>query len=283
MNWFIYALLATVTFAFATVLQKVLLEKEAGDPVAFAAVFQFVTAIIILPLALKDNFVLPAFGGLWLNLILMTVLYAFANIFLFKGLKLIEASQAGVLGATRSFWTIISAVIFLGEGLSFWHFGGAFLIIFGTVIVTIEKKHWRLSRGHLYALLAAIFFGLAFTNDAFLLGDFTSVPVYGFISFLLPSLVILLVQPKVIQGVKYYLVGNNLFKISLCAFVYAVAYISTFTAYQQGGQASQIAPIVQSSVILIVLFAYLFLGERQRFLRKTLAATFAFIGILLLR
>lgn len=70
---------------------------------------------------------------------------------------------------------MIAALFLLGEWLTVMNTVGVGLIVAGEIVVNYAKSHWKLSRGHMYARLAAMLFGVAFTNDAYIINHYTSV------------------------------------------------------------------------------------------------------------
>lgn len=64
---------------------------------------------------------------------------------------------------------------------------GALLIISSVVLVSWKKQHLVFNKRFIFSSLAALSFGLAFTNDAFVLNNF-DVPSYLTIAFIAPSL-----------------------------------------------------------------------------------------------
>lgn len=91
------------------------MKDDKSDSVAYSIFFQVATGVILTIFAVIHGFQMPNMLAYWLNILLMIFFYAAANIAIFKSLQLIEASEFTVLFVTRSFWTILAAVLFLGE------------------------------------------------------------------------------------------------------------------------------------------------------------------------
>lgn len=281
MSWIFLVLISILFASIASLLQRVLLKEEQSDPVAYAIFFQLIIAVLFFICIAFTGFHLPPLKPFIFYLFLMTVLYGLANWFLFKGLKTTEASETSILWSSKSIWTMITAIIFLKEPFDLKRMMGMFLVIAAIIVINWKRKEWKLNKGHFFILIGAICSGVAFTNDAFLLNHFELLS-YLAIAFLLPSLFLLAIKPKSIIKFKLFLDKKRLFLMMVAASFLGVAALAIFYSYQKGGDASQIIPISQSSTVLIVIFAFIFLKERSRFPQKLIGSLLAFLGVLLL-
>lgn len=260
------------------------MRDEKSDPFAYGLVFQLICSILVFLSAFWTGFVVPPVKELAFNFFLEAVLYAGFIIFLFKALKLIEASEVTILTATNALWTIVFSLIFLGESFGAVKLLGVLIILVSIVFVTQKEKRlsFHFNQGSLYALLAAFCFGVAFVNDAFILRRSDAIS-YTAIAFFLPSLVILLIKPATIKKMKIFFKPELIVKMGLLGLFYSTSAITTYLAYQAGGNASQLAPIGLSRIVLTVVLAALVLNERAHLRKKIVAAVLVSIGILLLR
>ena len=279
MSWQILVAVSVVTYSVSVLLQRILLKDEKIDSVAFSIVFQLLTGVLILGYALMRGFSSPNLLPLLPNLALMTFLYGAGNVFIFKALKAIEASEFTIIFATRTVWIILAAVLFLSEQFSLVQLLGTGLILSSVVLVSWQKG-LKLSRGVLLSLAAAACFGLAFANDAFIIRNF-DVPSYLGIAFIVPALAVWMVFPKSTSKMLPMLKKSFLKKLGVLSVLYATSAITIFLAYQIGRNAAQIAPLNQTSTILTVLLAIIFLGEKSQLTRKLIGAVLSFIGIIL--
>lgn len=283
MTWFTLIIISTISFSFTSILQRVLLKEDQSEPVIYGFVFQFLVGLLILAYTIFfHGFALPQLVNFVPNLILMSFLYAFANLTLFKAFQTTEASEIAVIMASRSIWTVLTAVLFLHEIITGQRLVGVLLIVLGVVVISFKKGKWQLNKGHLLALLSAVFLGSAFTNDAFLLQTFDAFS-YNSIAFFLPSLTLISFKPKSILKIKLFLNKKRLMKMLIASFFYGIAAVTIGLAYQAGGNASQIAPISQLSIVLTVVLAFIFLKERKNLLPKILGALLVFSGVILLK
>ena len=282
MTWQILLLISVISYSISILLQRVLMKDDQNDPIAYSIVYQLFTGILIGIYALFNGFIVQGFIPLIPNFILMIVLYGAGNIFVWQALKIIDVSEFTIIFASRAFWTIIGAIIFLGESLSLKQVIGIILIIFSIVLVFWKKQKFSLNRGFVFAFLGALLWGIAFTNDFLVVNSF-DVLSYLTIAFILPALAIWMIFPKSTVKMKPLLERKTLWKMGLLGILYAVSTITIFLAYQIGQNATQIAPLNQVSTIIIVILSAIFLKERTDLLRKLLGAIISFIGVFLLK
>ena len=282
MLWLYLVAINVLSLSIATLLQRVLMKEEQSDPYVYAVVFQLAVTVVVSLYAFYKGFQIPPLLPLLPFLGLITILYAFANIVLFRAFQLSEASEISVISSSRSLWTLLIAVPFLDEALTSKKLLGTLLVILGVALVSWRGKRFRLQQGHMFALLSATLFGAAFATDAFLLRSFDS-PSYATIAFFLPTVFLILLRPKSLKKIKLFLDFRRLAKMLILAIFYGIAALAIYASYQAGGEASQIAPVSQSSVILTVLLAAIFLKERSYFLNKLVGAIAVFLGVVLLK
>lgn len=282
MSWFVYTILGVFCLAVFYLLQRIFLREKGSDVVSYAIVFNIVCAILLTFAALPHGFVIPNLKQFGLNLGLMAILYTASQVLIFKSSQTTEASELIIFSATRAIWTIIIALLFLGESLNPAKTIGTIFILGAIALVSVKRKGIRLRSGHLYALAAAFCIGVGFANDSFVLRQADAFS-YGALAFILPGILTLIIFPDSVKKIGKYLHIKLLLKILLLGIFYSVGFISLYFAYQNGGNASQIAPISQSVVIITVILAAIFLGERKNLFQKFIASVLVSIGVLLLR
>lgn len=283
MSWVTLALLSALFGSIARVLQKVLLSNKQGDAYALGFVFQTIVALIFLIYTLTMNSLeFPNIADLWVNLLVMTVFYSLGNIFTFKAFKLADASEVAVIFSSSSIWAILAAALLLGERLTPSNHLGILLIVSGIVVINITRSKWQLSLGHLYAALGAFLFGVAFINDAYIIGRYNSIASYMIIAFTLPGIFTLFIKPSSIKHIPYYFDRTTIAKLIVCCIIYSLSSITIFSAYKSGGLASIISPLQQLSIITTTILSYIFLKERNRITNRIIGSILAFIGAVLL-
>lgn len=276
-------MISVVTFSISTILQRKTLKNDSNDPLIFSIPFQLITGTGIAfvglfagTLGFPQNTV-----DLLPNLFFTMIAYGCGSLLLFKGLQQVQASEFTVLFTSRAFFSIIASFVFLDEMLTLQQGFGAILIFVGIIIVSnMSLKHVRFTKGELITLAAACCFGIANTNDRYVLQSF-DVYTYVSLSFLLPALLLTIIFFKKLLQADLGMFKRSFCQISLFSFFYIISSIGFFSALQQTDNSSQIITLNQTSTILTVLFGIVFLQERNNVARKVLGAFISFIGVLL--
>lgn len=283
MNWISLTFLSSFFSATTSVFERLLLKDKDSDPIAFSFIFQVSVAILFLVYAITTKtWEKPSLSLVWLNILYMSLLYGVGSVLIFFAYKMSEASEISILFATSAVWSTISAVLFLGNKVSGKQLIGITLVLLGSVIINIKKTRWKLSKGHIFAMLGAMMFGGAFVNDAFILVNYSSIPSYMVIAFALPAFISLAIRPSSIRNLSKFLLPKEFLSILFCALIYAFAAITVFSAIKIGGQPAIVNMLRQSGLLFTVMLSYFLLSEKDNMKNKVIAVLLAVSGGFLL-
>lgn len=280
MTWQLLTAISVLGFSISILLQRILIHKDKSDPMAYVIIFQGTVGVIITSYTLITGFKLPDVASLWPFMLMTFVLFGAAHIVYARTLQRVEASVFSILLATSAVWVMCLGLVVFRETIGAIELLGVVLIFVSIGLLVEHKGAVKLDRGILLGLLTGVLFGLATTNWVYV-GKFSDPVTWTGISFLGPAAIVLLARPSSVKKMKPFLRKDTLIRIALLGIVYSVSAISAMFAYRSGN-ASVIAPLQQTSIIVTILLAYFFLGERQRFWHKALAALVCFAGILLI-
>ena len=212
MNWIFFILIGVSASTAITIWHRLALKDKDSDPIAYSIVFQFTAGFIILIYALISGFDASELKNYLPNILLMVVSYYLFNYFRLNSLKKIEASKFTILFQTGILWTVLGAIIFLNETVTFEQFAGIILIILSVIIVTAKGFKFNFKIEEIFALAAAPIASIAFLNDVYILRKF-DIPTYSALTFLFPALFMAAVNPKKIAATKTYLKGKRFLNI----------------------------------------------------------------------
>lgn len=283
MSWQIVLALSILIASIQVLFARTILKEDQSSPVAYAIFTNFLSGVIIFILLIP--FLRPptvALPKVLLPILLSNFLYGVGVIFSFNALKLVEASEYIVLFATRVFWVILVSVFFFGDKFTLTQFLGTILILAGVYIVSLSQKKFNFKKGHIMILLAAPLFGTAFTIDGYILRTLDA-SLYVPISSCLTGIFAASIRPKEIFQIKYIFKGKLLGKLTLLSLLFGLSAFTYLLALQLSKNASQVASINQTSIILTVILGVIFLKERNHLLRKLFAAILSFVGVLLVK
>jgi drug/metabolite transporter (DMT)-like permease len=126
----------------------------------------------------------------------------------------------------------------------------------------------KFNKGLLYVLGIALFYGLATTNDAYLI-KYVDVLSFLVIGFLFPGIFLIIVKPKALLKLDKFLKPKILAKMLILTIFYAGGAVFYYYALNTGAKASQLIPVHQSAVIPQLYYQLFFCGSVIIYLKKS--------------
>lgn len=257
-----------------------LLHKDKSDPIAYVVIFQGLVAIIIASYAILHGFHVPDFKAYWFPILVTILLYSAGHIAYAKTLQQVEASVFSVFFATNAIWVMLAGIIVFHEHLNIGQLLGA-LFIFASVSLLAEHAGLlKMERSIILGLLTGLLFGLATIGWTYV-GRHADAASWSAFSFGGPSLVVLLSNPSSLRKMRPFMSGSTFLRILVLGVLFSVSAVTLLLAYQKAN-VSLVAPSQQSSIIITMLLAVIFLHERTHLWRKICASLLCFIGVLLI-
>ncbi len=257
------------------------MKDDKSNPYSYAIVFQFLIAILNLPIAIWYGFQLPSLTGNLLFFILAAALWGGAIVFLFTALKFIEASEVTILSSARVLITILASIIFLQETFNVQKILGTIIILLAILLVANIKNGIKFNKGILYIFATTLFSGLAIVVDSFNVQHYDVISYVTIANFLI-VIILLLFYPKAIQQWRHFTKPNFLKKMLPLVIFSLIQGLAYLFALSYGGNTAQVGTIRQASVIVTVILAVIFLGEKDNLFRKLIAAVLVTFGVILL-
>lgn len=286
--WLFLTMLGVLAFSGYYLFSRFLLKQKDSDAVAYAIFFNIICSLLVGTVSILHGFEMPDIHTYAPNLLVMGVLYAAAQVLVFKASTLIEASEIIIISSSRIIWTIGAAILLLGESFNLTKTLGAILVLIAILLVSYERKKKKKTatkdtvKGRIYAALVGVCLGLGFVNDSLILKDSEAIS-YATLVFALPAIATILWYRPPVKKLQKLLTRRTAIGSTVLGIFYSIGIIASYAAYQAGGDAAQIVPIGQSVVVVTVLFSILFLKDREYMSRKLLAALIVTAGVLLLR
>jgi drug/metabolite transporter (DMT)-like permease len=281
MTWQFFLVASILAASVNGLIHRTLMKDDQSDSKIQTVVFAGLTGIFGLVLAIfTTGFHLPP-PSLWQNFLLMVALISSASVLTFQAYKTVEASEMGILLSTERLWTVILALMFLSETITLSKVLGTILVLFGVGVVYWKKHNVRFGVGIVIALVAALLYGISYVNGFYIL-RFFDAPSFVVLGSLLPALVIVLWQPRIVSKLRFYLIPRNGILVSLSALFDTLMSVFLYLAYQLGRNASQISPLAATSLVITVILAAIFLKERDNLLKKLLGSAIVVLGIIFL-
>lgn len=281
MDWFWLTLISILFVSVANVLQRVLMKHDKSNPYSYAIVFHLLLALLNAICIIIFNSQIALFNGNFLLLIISSVLWGATSVFLFKALKLLDVSEVTILSTTKIFVIIIASILFLHESFSLKKALGAIIIVIATILVTNQKGKMKFNEGVFYTFLMVVFSGTALVIDSFNVKNYDPI-FYNTIQNLLSGLFLFFVAPKALREWKQFTSPSFIVRMLPLTFFSTIQALTYLIALKTPGITAQSGVMRQSTIIVTVILAVIFLGERKEITKKIIAGTLVTIGIILL-
>ncbi len=280
MPWQLLIIISVVTFSASVILQRQLLHKHKVEPIAYVVVFQGLVALTIGAYTAVTGFVMPDFSKYWLVILGMTLLFSFGHIMYAKTLQKVEASIFNILFATSAIWVMILSVIIFHEHLSLLNMLGTLLIFASVGLLADRTGKFKLDEGIVMGLFTGVIFGLA-TMAWVYAGRYSDAASLTMFSFAGVCLTVLVTHPDSVKQMRPIFSKSVLRVMLVLAVLFSASAVALLKAFQVGN-ASLVAPVQQTSIIVTTLMAIVFLKEKERLWVKLLAAAICFVGVVLI-
>lgn len=277
MSWEMLALAVAVFYGLANVILRTAMKKE--DSLAFTWIYEAVSTIIFFALFVRE-FSIPLGVLPWLIALAGGILWTAAPLFSFKSYQLMDVSARAPLGKVSILLVLLMSVIFLGETLTSQKIIGTFLIFLGAIILVLKGRKIELTKGVKTTFLAVFLSSIAFIVDKVALNYFLPA-VYGFLVYLLPSILLMPLASKKQKAIKNILRRSKKALLSVIL-LDAIGYFTLLNAFKIT-DVSNVIPVIQLSSIVAILGGYYFHKE-QNIAKRLLGAVVMIAGsILILR
>ena len=178
--WLGIAILGNIFLAIVNVFDKFILTKSVPKPVVFVfySTAPLLAVWLLLPFGVENIF------GIFdlLMVVIAGFCFALALWAMYIGFQSSEVSHAGpLLGAATPFFVLLLGLTFLHEKLTLLQLVGIFVLIIGSMIISLEKsrKHDGWHKGMLWVVLAGLLFAFSHVASKYI------YDIYGFYSGLI--------------------------------------------------------------------------------------------------
>jgi len=282
MSWQLLIGLSVLLYSVNGLLHRVMMKDEASDPYTQTIAFTGLVGFFAFIIAIFRGGLQTSFSTNQFFLFLpMVILGTFGNIFAFKGVKLIEASEHTILITSSKLWFIAGTLLILREPFSLKKIIGAIIVLIGVVVAQWRKGKFVFNIGAVYVLFSALFFASSDILSFLILRNFdaTSLVVYFCI---LSTIALIIIRPGTMQKLSFYKKPRRAANILIVSANDTLASLFVFIAYQVGRNGLQIGPLGATQTIVTVILALIFLGETDNTFQKISGAATVVIGTILL-
>jgi transporter family protein len=220
--------------------------------------------------------------GIWLQAVLAAVLSGLAYVSYYESLKRGKVSIVGTIAGAYAPWTVVLAIVFLGESMSWGEAGGVILVVASMLLFTYSTNGNGEKRTELigiaFAVVSLFFWG---TSAAVAKGAITEIGNTNFIGvYALVCPTIWLVYWLSREKGKFEMPKSNRWLLELSLLCFAGGGITLYLAIQNG-PVSIVSPVTNLYPIVTIAVAKVHLKESLT-ARQMVALAMLFLSIPLL-
>ena len=224
-------------------------------------------------------------NSIWWFFGLAGLLFALGNITAFKANTRVEASQFAIITSFRTVVVVIASWLLLSERLTPVQMTGAIIVFAASLfVISLNRRADAKSKLGFYSIIAAvsaILMGLAVTNEKYILNS-VDIATYVVIGWGLQAFFMTVLANRQLARVPQLVKDGSIKTILLLGGLRTVAGFCFINALQLSNNASLIASIAALQIILVTIGGYIFLNEKKYGVQKFVAASAAFVGVILL-
>jgi transporter family protein len=259
----IFALVALVGWGVGDIFGGIVSRKIGGYSSTFwLDLFAFILASFYVPFAINQLQDLTLTTGLLL--LVLVVIGLIATIALYEGIRVGNASLVGTITSAFAAFSVVLAIIFLGDRITFYQTISILVIFAGLILSSMDFKTTTLKqiftdKGVPYGLVAMVLYGIYFA--------FIRIPVReigwfwpAYLSFGVFPIVYLFMKLKrqELQTFK----GTGVFKFSALQVLFSIAALFAFNLAVSKGQTAIVTPVAGSYPVLFATLAYFIFKDR---------------------
>lgn len=278
-NWVFNLVLSILFVVVFTQFFKVATKKSSNDG-ALTVIAQLISGLSILVLIPFFSWQFPTDWKIWFFLLLAIVFYAINDRLHTTTRKNLDISTENITRQLSKVFLIIIGLIIFKEEFVLLKILGGLIIIISNMLLFVKKKSFVFDKYIVLQMISVLCFTIAIALDVGISNNF-NLPVYISLTLVVPALLISLIERISIKKIKQEYIGGDKSAIWITGIAWGLSILFGLRAYILGDVIT-VSPLTSLSVLLNVLLAYIFLGEKESLLRKIISAIGIIIGVLLI-
>jgi uncharacterized membrane protein len=250
--------------------------KRDGAATVLLQLIAGVSILLLAPLLALD---FPTSPKYWLLIIIASIFYALNDRLQTTARKHLPVSTYSIINQFTTIFLIAIGLVIFKEPLVTTKLVGAGLILLANILLVYKRDGVKINRNIWVAILATLVFSVAISVDIGISKQF-NLPFYIMLTLIIPAVMVFFVERIKTKEVvdEYKSKSKNWYLITGVSWGLAIFFsLRSFNF----GNVTTIVPLQATAVLLNVLMAYLFLGEREERLKKIIAAGLVIVGVYL--
>lgn len=191
--------------------------------------------------------------------------------------KNIDVSVYTIINRLSSVFLIIFGLTIFREPVVTGKIIGAILILLANVILRFSRKKFVFNKYITLAALSNLAMAIALSIDVNI-SQYFNLPIYIMLTLILPTVMIKITEKIPFKDIRTEFFGVDKKYYFITGIVWGLLIVFMIRAYQLSSF-SLITPLAATSVLINVLVATVFFGERKDIFKKILAAVISVIGV----
>jgi len=246
---------------------------------AATILLQTLAGISVLVFAPFFPFVFSKDPVIYILLLTACVFYAINDRLQTTARKNLQVSVFSIINQLSNVFLIIIGLTVFREGLILQKVAGAVFILLGNFFLFYKKGSFKLSKYVWVAVTASLFFSIAISTDIGISKHF-NLPFYIMLTLLIPAFLVFFAEKIKVREIAAEYNGKDRKWFLITGLSWAMVIFFSLRAYQLGS-ITTIVPLAATTVLINVLVAYFFLGEKNDEWKKIIAALLVIIGVCL--
>ncbi len=254
--------------------------KELVRPGALVVLIELFAGFVILSFCVFYKIQFPT--NIWPYVLLFAAILFYAASDRIDGTvrKGLEVSHFMILFQLQTVILILFGLVFLKEPFLLNKVIGAAIILFSNILILYEKGKFKLNKYVYLSILSNCCSVGALLLDINNSTKFT-LPIFVACTLIGPAMVIFVLDKIKLSDLKAEFNKSNRKNIALTGICFGVAMMLLLRTYQLHA-VSVVAPVLSLAVMTNVIVSYFFQNEKDKIVRKIIAAILILIGIFLI-
>jgi drug/metabolite transporter (DMT)-like permease len=191
--------------------------------------------------------------------------------------KNLDVSVYTILNRLSSVFLIIFGITIFREPVVMGKIIGAALILASNIILRYSGNKFVFNKYIVLATLANLTLAIALSIDIDI-SDHFNLPIYIVFTLFIPAIIIGLTERVPLKDIKAEFISEEKKYYVLTGIIWSLLIVFMLRAYQLSSF-SLITPLAATSVLINVLIATIFFGERKDIFKKVLASIISIVGV----
>jgi len=276
--WWVCLILYLIIHTAAVQFYK-LCVKDTKDDASLSVlidIFSALSTIIFLPFF---KMVFPDIKIL-IVILISSVFYALNDRLKLSSRKNLEVSVITILEQLSNIFLIIIGIVFLKENILISKILGGIIILSSNMFLFYEKGKFTFNKYAVISVISSMCIAIALSIDVGY-SNLVNLALYKTLTFALPALFIAIFEKTGFKKLKSEFKTVNKPFLILASLLTSMSVLLLLRCYELNS-ITIISPLSTLTVILSIIFSYIFLKERKNLTKKIFAAIGILIGIIII-